>query len=410
MNNKSNTGKPVQRIYRILHCIDNLGRGGAESQMVQTLLNIDKSRFKNYVCYLHPPGDLEAIIVQTGLPVTNLDLPSSRSWFKAIRGLQRLVRQDHIELIHASTSYSNIYAPIVGVLEHIPVLFTLTTTHDAKMHSQTRSSLFRRLRVKSFFLLRSFILNITKTRIIAVSNAVKESAIEHLGIPTSRIDLVYRGLVLQDYHPDPFGKDTIQKARQELGLADAYPVLLNVGRLWPVKGQKDLIQAMPAVKKHFPGATLLIAGQGPLKAELEEIRDRLGLQDSVKLLGLRNDVPLLHAISDINVSASYLEGFGNASVEAMAAGKPVVAYDIPTWREVLMGEAGVLVNIRDPELLAAEIVRLAADPEKMHTMGNRGIQIVRDNFDIHINTRHLESVYERILNGAATKRRKFNFK
>jgi glycosyltransferase involved in cell wall biosynthesis len=170
-----------------------------------------------------------------------------------------------------------------------------------------------------------------------------------------------------------------------------------------VKGQKDLIQAMPAVKKHFPKAKLLIAGQGPLKTELEEIRDRLGLHDDVILLGLRNDIPFLHAISDINVSASYLEGFGNASVEAMAAGRPVVAYDIPTWREVLMGEAGVLINTRDPELLAAEVVRLAADPENMQIMGSRGIQIVRDNFDIRLNTKHLEGIYERILNSVRIK-------
>lgn len=253
MNNKKDTVEPNKRTYRILHCIDNLGRGGAESQLVQTLLYIDRERFQNHVCYLRPPRDLEEAIVHSGLPVTNLNIKSQRSWWRAIQGLRKLIRQYHIDLIHASTSYSNIYAPIAGAIERIPVIFTLTTTHNAREHGQARSSFLRQLRVKNFYLWRALVLKLTKARIIAVSNTVKESAIRDLGIPASRIELVYRGLVSEDYQPKHQEKGVIQEAKQELGLADAYPVLINVGRLWPVKGQRDLIQAMPMVKKNFPG-------------------------------------------------------------------------------------------------------------------------------------------------------------
>lgn len=126
----------------------------------------------------------------------------------------------------------------------------------------------------------------------------------------------------------------------------------------------------------------------------------------MKLLGLRDDIPLLLAVSDIYVATSYLEGFGNAIVEAMAAGKPVVAYDIPVFNEILKGEAGILVESRNHDLLAAEIVRLAANPEKIQVMGSRGIQMVRDNFDIRRNTKRLEYLYERIINGAKLKQGK----
>jgi len=395
--------EPRPGSYRILHCIDNLGRGGAESQLVQTLLNMDNNRFENYVCYLRPPSDLEAAIVRSGLPVTNLNISSPRSWLRAILRLKRLVREHHIELIHASTSYSNVYAPIVGAIEHIPVLFTLTTTHDAKTHGETRSSFFRQFRVKNFYSWRAFLLKTTRAKIIAISNTVKESAIKDLRIPADRITVVYRGLTVEDYHPEHHGEAVIETLKETLGVTGAYPILLNVGRLWPVKCQKDLVQAMPAVKKHFPNARLLIAGQGPLKAELEELRDRLGLYDSVKFLGLRDDISLLLELSDLYVGASYLEGLGNAVVEAMAAGKPVVAYDIPVWDEILRGKAGILVESRKPDLLAAEIARLAADPEKMRIRGSWGVQIARDNFVIRVNTKKLENIYEKILGGVASK-------
>jgi glycosyltransferase involved in cell wall biosynthesis len=239
-----------------------------------------------------------------------------------------------------------------------------------------------------------------------VSNTVKESAIKNLGISADRVDVVYRGLAIENFLPEHHEDGAAIKLKEELTLADAYPILINVGRLWPVKGQRDLIQAMPAIKKRFPRAILLIAGQGPLEAELKKERDRLKLQDSVKFLGLRNDIPLLLAVSDIYVATSYLEGFGNALVEAMAAGKPSVAYDIPAWREVLKGEAGVLVETRSPDRLADEITRLASDPEKIKMMGSRGIQIARENFDIRVNTKNLERIYERILNSAKIRERK----
>ncbi len=385
----------ITRPYRVLHCIDNLGRGGAESQLVQTLAHIDKTRFDNSVCHLNSPDDLKGSIVKSGLPVTNLNIGNPRNLFKAIKGLRRLIREHHIELIHASTSYSNFYAPIVGIIEHIPVIFTLTTTHNAKVHGQTRGSFLRRLRVKNFFLWRAAILKIAKAGIVAVSNTVKESAIKDLRIPAERIEVVYRGLVPEQYAQQDV--EIIQKAKQKLGLADAYPILINVGRLWPVKGQKDLILAMSMVAKSFPQAKLLIAGQGPLQAELEELCDRLGLKDHVKLLGLRNDVPLLLAISDIYVAASYLEGFPNVIAEAMAAGKPIVSYDIPACREILEGEAGVLIGQRDPERLALEVSRLAADSEKMRAMGSRGMDIVRKSFDIRCNTKRLEDIYKKII-------------
>jgi glycosyltransferase involved in cell wall biosynthesis len=400
MNNNNYISQNDINPYRILHCIDNLGRGGSETQLLQTLLAMDKTRFQNYVCYLNSPSDLEEAIAHSGLLVTNLHIGHQRNWFRAIRGISKLINRYHIQLIHASTSYSNIYAPIAGAIKRIPVLFTLNNIYNVNDFKEATQSFLRRWRLKGFFYLRSWILRATKTKMIAISNAARKSAMEHLRIPANRINVVYRGLIPENYEPGCFSPEILQRARQELNITDAFPALIHVGRLWAVKNQEDIIRAMPIVLKSYPKAKLLIVGQGPLKAVLEETRDRLGLKDSVVFLGLREDIPLLLSISHIFVAASYHEGFGNVITEAMAAGKPVVAYDIPAWREILQGEAGILVASRDNNLLANEIVHLAADSEKMKIMGSRGIQIVREKFDIRHNTKQIESIYKRILTGA----------
>lgn len=386
------------RPYRILHCIDNLGRGGAESQMVQTLLHIDKRRFENYVCFLHLPNDLEKEIIDAGLPITNLNINSPRNFFQAIRGLRQSVRKYKIDLIHASTYYSNLYAPIVGAIEHIPVVFTLNTTYDVRDYNSADPSFMCKWRIKRFYQLRAFILKVTKASIIAVSNSTKKSAIEHLKIPAEKIQVVYRGLIPENYKPEFFSTERIQSTKHELGITNAFPILVNVGRLWSEKGQKDLIQAMPHILKSYPQAQLLIAGIGPLAKKLESLRDEHGLKENVRFLGLYHDIPLLLAISDIFVAASYLEGCPNAIAESMAAGKPIVAYSIPVCHEIMEEKSGILVDTRDPIHLAKAVLKLTDDPKIARDMGNWGMNIVSRNFDIRINTKELENIYEKILN------------
>ncbi|GEM_PF-146014 len=390
--------KDGNRSYRILHCIDSLGCGGSEWQLLHTLHHMDRSRFNCSVCYLQPPGDLEQGISCLRLPVTNLNIQGARDWLRAMQGLMELVNQCHAELIHASTSYSNIYAPLVGAIKHIPVVFTLNRTFDAENQAD---SYLRQWRLRMFFMLRAWVLKVTKARLIAVSQSVKESAVKHLRLPAERIQVVYRGLVPQDYEPGRFSGEEIQKARQDIGLTDAYPVLINVGRLWSVKGQKYLIQAMPIILKRFPQARLLIAGGGPLKGELEGLRDSLGLKSCVEFLGQRKDIPLLLSMANMYVAASHCEGLSNAIVEAMAAGKPVVAFDIPMTREVLEGGAGVLVGARDPEELAREVVQLAANHERYQSISKRASEIVREKFDIRKNVRQIEAYYEQVISDSA---------
>jgi glycosyltransferase involved in cell wall biosynthesis len=391
---------------RVLHCIDALGPGGAETQFVQTLLHTDRDRFEHLVCVLQTTEWYKDTVFGPDIPIINLNIGGPRHWLKAVRGLRRIIKQYNIGLIHASTAYANIYAPLAARLEHVPIVFTLTTTYDTKDHVKTRGSFLRRWRVKNFYFWRAIALKMATAKIVAISNSVKESAVKHLGIPAGRIEVVYRGLDAEQYRPGHISEGAIREVKTALELDGAYPILINVARLYHVKGQKDLLRAMPFVLKSYPKAKLLVAGAGPLRDELGQLRETLGLCHNVDFLGMRQDVPLLLAASDIFIAASYLEGLSNAIVEAMAAGRPIVAFDIPVWREVLRGQAGILVEGRAPEGLAAAIVALASDSGKRRTLGSWGMQIVRENFDIRKNTRQLENIYESVLRERDGQRRR----
>ena len=114
-------------------------------------------------------------------------------------------------------------------------------------------------------------------------------------------------------------------------------VLLAIGRPVHQKGYETTIDAMPALLQEFPGAVLLIAGKGPLEQPLRSRAERLGVQHAVRLLGRRDDVPVLLAIADVYVSSSYLEGHSIALLEGLAAGLPAVLTEIDAFTEVAAG-------------------------------------------------------------------------
>lgn len=146
----------------------------------------------------------------------------------------------------------------------------------------------------------------------------------------------------------------VRRERKERGLR-----LIMVATLEAHKDHETLLRAMVVVKQVEPGVQLQLAGDGTLRAGLERLCARLGLQQTVSFLGSRRDVPVLLGRSDLFVfSTTAEEGLGTVLIEALAAGLPVVASDVPACREVLAGGRwGTLVKAGDADALAAAIIR-----------------------------------------------------
>jgi glycosyltransferase involved in cell wall biosynthesis len=221
---------------------------------------------------------------------------------------------------------------------------------------------------------------------VAISEAVRDDPIRGAGWNRSRIDVVLRGQEL-----DRLRERAAEPVSPPLD-APGSPVLLCVGRLAEQKGHRFLLEAMTAILADHPEARLLLAGEGHLRPTLQA---QAG--DRVSFLGVREDVPALIARADLFVFPSLWEGQGNALLEAMAVGAPIVATDIPSTRETVTdGEHALLVPPGAAAALAGAVNRLLADPALARRLADAA-RVRAQDYDIERTTRDLEAVYTRLL-------------
>jgi glycosyltransferase involved in cell wall biosynthesis len=222
--------------------------------------------------------------------------------------------------------------------------------------------------------------------IVAVSNATRRALIAQ-GYPASRTVTVHNGI-------EPRGS----VAPAALDPVPPGPVLLEVARLCDVKGQRDLIAALALLGR--ADVTVLLVGedvesQGSYKRVLEEQARRLGVDDRVRFLGRRDDVPALLAAADVLVLPSSIEGLPLVVLEAMASGVPVVATAVGgTPEAVTDGETGLLVPPGDARALAGALEGTLEDPGYARRLGEAGRRRARACFDAHSAAQRVLGLYE----------------
>jgi glycosyltransferase involved in cell wall biosynthesis len=222
------------------------------------------------------------------------------------------------------------------------------------------------------------------SRIIAITNALARFQVERVGLPREKVEVIHYGL---DEPPGPWGTNP----------ADDVPgdarVLLAVCRLEPQKGIDVAIRALPEVVARHPDARLVVLGEGPQRAELEELARSLGAP--VHLLGRVPDVAAWLRRAELLVHPVRWEGFGLALLEAMLASLPVVATRVSSIPEIVVdGETGLLVAPDDTAALAAALNRVLDDPDGY---GAAGQARARQEFSVaHMADRTL-AVYESVL-------------
>jgi glycosyltransferase involved in cell wall biosynthesis len=222
---------------------------------------------------------------------------------------------------------------------------------------------------------------------VANARAIADNVREAFGVSADRVRVVYDGLALEEWREAPPADLSGE------GISDDDVVCLTVARLHPQKGLGDLLAAVPEVLKARPGTRFVVAGDGPEHAALaREVRLR-GLERHVRLLGNRSDVARLMARADLFVLPSRFEGLPSAIIEAMAAGRAVVATDTAGTPELVDdGVTGWLVPPAAPERLAHGVLRaLDRDLEQVGAAGRRRAE---ELFSAAAMTRGFQRVYE----------------
>jgi glycosyltransferase involved in cell wall biosynthesis len=231
-------------------------------------------------------------------------------------------------------------------------------------------------------------------RIVAVCQAIKDDLVRQ-GLPAAKIDVVYSGTDTARFDPARVKGDVI---RHELGLAPATPLVTQIGVREP-KGNDDLLRAFARLRAARPDARLLLVGARLEKREpLEGLARAVGLSDSVTIWGYRDDVPEILAASDVSVDASHVGlGITGSLRESLAMETPVVATHAMGNPELVGHEEhGLLVPPRDPDALAAALLRLLANPAWARELGRAGRRKVVAGFSTQAKVERLETLYERV--------------
>lgn len=379
---------------RVLFVIDTLEPGGAERSLLEICRHF--RRYEPMICHPYPGDALKAEYQAAGVPVASLHLTGKYSPVSGVRRLMGLLRTAQPVLVHSTLFRSGLLARTAARRVGVPHLHSWVGEPVAAPRPENLATLGRRKLLQKLDALTARWVD----HFVANSEAIATSNRRALGVGPERVTVIHRGR-----DPAPFeevGEEDLRQARASLGLSEGDRILLNVGRLRPVKGQEQLLAAMPHVLDQLPETRLVIAGEGPARAGLEQIVRDLALEDRVLLPGHRRDIPALLTLCDVFVFPSSFEGHPGALVEAMLAGRPIVASDIPAHRETLgetpgEGETGRLVPAGDPEALAAAILQLLQDPAEARRLGEAARARARVRFDIGDIARRHEDLYDRIL-------------
>ena len=206
-------------------------------------------------------------------------------------------------------------------------------------------------------------------RVVAVSPEVWARLVDG-GLPPERCTVIYNGV---DCTPlGPRAGDARRTARQTLGATEDDLLVIVVGRLSDQKAHHHAIAVADALRSRLPALRLAIVGEGENEAPLRAQVAALGLDDRVRLLGLRTDIPELLGAADVYLSTSDWEGMPLAAIEAMASALPVVSTRTEGADQLLDETCGVVVPIGDVEALSAAVEALAHDPDRRRRLGEAG--------------------------------------
>jgi glycosyltransferase involved in cell wall biosynthesis len=235
--------------------------------------------------------------------------------------------------------------------------------------------------------------------LVAVSGFIRDCLRDNEGLPESRIRILYNGIDPSRFESEP--DRAALRAEQRVGPDD--PVIGIAARFAPVKDHATLLRAFARVRERMPPAKLVLAGDGPLRADLERQATESGVADGVRFLGVRRDVPALLRTWDVFCLSSLSEGTSVTLLEAMASEVPAVTTAVGGNPEIVdEGVTGLLAPRGDDEALAARLLEVLGDRERARAMGRAGRERVLERFTFDGMAGGYAELYDELLAGGRT--------
>jgi glycosyltransferase involved in cell wall biosynthesis len=353
----------------VCHLVNSLSRGGVQTLLLD-IVHESPPDVSYTVGYFETGDALVSDLEAAGARVVHFN-----AVFKfdprAVWRLVRFLRANRFDIVHAHLLQAQVLARLASRVSDTGAVISTHHNVPREYHPVTH-----------------FLEGITRLlddATVAVSNGVRDAVSSDRYFRAAEWHTIYNGLDVEGFRREV-------ESATPLASTDGL-TFLNVARYVPAKSQRDLVAAMDRVVTERPDDQLYIVGDGPLEEELHAAVAEYGLEDSVYVTGPVDDIHGYYATADVFVASSLWEGLPMVMIEAMAAGLPVVATDIPGLREIVVdGEAGRLVPPSSPPALAEAMCSMA-DADLRDEFGTRGYETVRREFEITENIRKYVELY-----------------
>ncbi len=373
---------PTPQPPLVLQVLHHLQIGGMENGLVNLINHLPPTRYRHAVVCIEDYTEFRARITQPGVAVHALHRSRHGVW-RLRQALYRLCRELRPALVH-TRNQSGLDALLPARLAGVPCVHSEHGWDVDNLDGrQWKPLLLRRLH-------RPLV-----AEYITVSKHLQRFLVEVVGAPATRVTQIYNGVDTTRFAP------TATKSRQVLPVEFRDPALVligTVGRIQAVKDQATLLRAFARVAASRPAARLIIAGDGPLLAELKNLTGSLGIAERTALLGASEQIPAVLSALDVFVLPSLNEGISNTILEAMASGLPVVASAVGGNVELVEdGVNGRLFAPGDVAALAAILAEYVAAPALRATHSAAARRVALDRFSLSAMVEGYAGVYDRVL-------------
>ncbi len=348
---------------RVLFVITSMPVGGAETLLVNLVRHMDATRFAPEVCCLKEPGPLAAALARE-YPLHS-HLLSSKYDLRVLPRLRRLMIRRQIDaVVTVGAGDKMFWGRLAAWTARVPVVLSA-------LHSTGWPDGIGRLNRRLTPLTDGF---------IAVARDHGRFLVEQEGFPARKVHVIPNGVDTPRFAPNPAAREAV---RRDLGLHADVPVFGMVAALRAEKNHVLFLRAAQLIRRAIPDAMFLLVGDGPQRDQIEVAVSSAGLEDCVKLLGSRSDVPDLLAAMDVFLLTSRIEANPVSILEAMAAGLPVIATRVGSvFETVHNGRNGFLVETGDAESIARHGIFLASRPDVAQRFGEVGRQDVQQHWSL----------------------------
>lgn len=364
----------------ILHIIDTTGPGGAETVFIDLVTHLPEQQYRSIVV-IRGKGWVYEELCRRGFKPILLDAKGSFNW-RYLKSLVALIRREKVDLIQSHLLGSNVYSALAGLLSRRPVVATFHGSVDVSEEERLSWLKFAAI-------------NYGAAAIVAVSTGLRDNIVERTALRSKKTKVIYNGINTAD-----FKHEKKNSLRQQFGWHKDDIVVGSLGNIRPAKAYDVLLRAAGLVTQKKRNIRFVIAGQGKgnLYQQLLDLKAALKLDKHVFFLGFNDDPAHFLSNLDLFLLSSCSEGFSIATIQAMAAGLPVIATRSGGPQEIIThNENGWLVDPDEPQQIADAVEKLVNDSGLSQRLAMAGQGHAIKAFDIKNMINSYETIYKKFL-------------